>query len=257
MQKKNLSKIFWITLAVLFLLLAFLPRPDKTDIERPAPGSMSSVEAKKIGEVRQSPVFEVDIEYPELKLPGREEIARKVNNDIRSHADAAARSFGSEIGGMRSFSTSTITARYKVEYLNENIFSYAMNYSAYASGAAHPNNYSETYTYDLRSGGLAAMRDLFKPGSSYLETIADYARAEVLRRFADSETAEQTKWIQDGTAGRAENYRNFLIGQDGLVILFDPYQVAPYAAGTQRVVIPYAALDRFINEGGLLGLRGG
>lgn len=252
MELKKTSKIFWITLAVLLLALAFLPRPPKTDVERPAPDSVPSVSTVKIDEVRQNPAYEVDIEYPELKLPGREEAAQKINSDIKSRVDKTARDFGSDPLFLRGSSISTIRGRYEMGYLNRNIFSYVMYYSAEYSGAAHPDNYSETYTFDLRNGNLAALGDLFKVGSNYLPTIADYSRATLIRQMPEGRSQ-----IEEGTVPGVENYRNFIISQEGLVIIFNPYQVASGAAGFQRVVIPYAALDRFINEASLLGLRGG
>jgi hypothetical protein len=37
-----------------------------------------------------------------------------------------------------------------------------------------------------------------------------------------------------------QNYRNWNITSDCLLIPFDPYRVPAYAAGTQLVTIPYA-----------------
>jgi hypothetical protein len=44
-----------------------------------------------------------------------------------------------------------------------------------------------------------------------------------------------------------ENYRNWNIATDGLMITFDEYQVAAYAAGPQTVVVPYSELQAVID----------
>jgi hypothetical protein len=49
-----------------------------------------------------------------------------------------------------------------------------------------------------------------------------------------------------------ENYRNWNITPDGLMITFDEYQVAPYAAGPQTVTVPYSELRGLINPEGVL-----
>lgn len=47
-----------------------------------------------------------------------------------------------------------------------------------------------------------------------------------------------TQWISEGTAPKEENFENFLITDNALIIIFDPYEVAPYAAGSVFVEIP-------------------
>ena len=49
-----------------------------------------------------------------------------------------------------------------------------------------------------------------------------------------------------------DNYRTWNIAVDGLVITFDAYQVAAYAAGPQIVTIPYMELQAIIDPSGPL-----
>jgi hypothetical protein len=257
-MKSRAVKIFWTTLIVLVVVLVVLPRPQKKGVEQSNSVAAPSYATKKLVEDRKNPVYSVDIDYPEIKLPEKPEIEKKVNADIAARTDAVIKSFAVDVeGGLPHFTAvSSITGRSKVEYLNKSILSYVEEYSEYVSGYAHPNNFGNTYTYDLRTGLVIKMADLFKANSNYLPTIADYAKAAMNAKFADSSSSDQAAWIENGTAPTGDNYKNFLISQEGFVVLFDPYQVAPYAAGEQRVVIPYAALERFVDPGGLLPLRG-
>ncbi|HXR98967.1 MAG TPA: RsiV family protein, partial [Pyrinomonadaceae bacterium] len=56
-----------------------------------------------------------------------------------------------------------------------------------------------------------------------------------------------------GAAAKADNYQGWTITKRGLGIYFDPYQVGPYAAGPQFVLVPYSDLKDLINPDGPVG----
>jgi hypothetical protein len=61
--------------------------------------------------------------------------------------------------------------------------------------------------------------------------------------------------IQSGAGPSAKNYRSWKITRKGLGVNFDAYQVGPYAAGPQYVLVPYANLKDMINtEGPIAGV---
>jgi hypothetical protein len=109
---------------------------------------------------------------------------------------------------------------------------------------AHPYHYTITYTYDLAGNRPLALSDLFQPGSAYLERIATEAVEQL--------TAREILLFPEGAIPTEENYRNWNITPEGLLITFDEYQVAPYAAGPQTVTIPYSELADLINPAGPL-----
>jgi hypothetical protein len=59
-------------------------------------------------------------------------------------------------------------------------------------------------------------------------------------------------WIQEGAGPRTDNFARWALVEEGLTIFFDPYQVAPWAAGPQAVTIPRAALAEVAAPGGPL-----
>jgi hypothetical protein len=128
------------------------------------------------------------------------------------------------------------------------LWSFKFDFSFYSDGAAHPGLNSITLNYDLGQGRELALDDLFVPDSLYLEVISRYCLAELQKQpYSDS-------FFLDGAQPTLENYRNWNITADGLVITFDEYQVAPYAAGPQTVVVPYGELADFIDPGGPLAI---
>jgi hypothetical protein len=61
--------------------------------------------------------------------------------------------------------------------------------------------------------------------------------------------------FSDGAKPMPENYDNWNITPDGLLITFDMYQVAPGASGPLQVLVPYAQLQGVIDpQGPLAGI---
>ncbi|MBV9959093.1 MAG: DUF3298 domain-containing protein, partial [Acidobacteria bacterium] len=94
------------------------------------------------------------------------------------------------------------------------------------------------------------LADLFKPGANYLEAISRYSVSDLKKRLGPEGVDDE--WIQNGAGPDAGNYQGWNISKKGLAITFDPYQVASYAAGPQRVVIPYSVLKDIIKPDGPL-----
>ena len=116
----------------------------------------------------------------------------------------------------------------------------------YFDGAAHPGQTSRTFTFDLASGHQVNLDQLFRPGTNYLQVLADYRKTEL----AGGDNAFDT--TVTGADPLPDNYRALNISVDGLVITFDSYQVAAYAAGPQIVTIPYIELQAIIDPSGPL-----
>ena len=104
---------------------------------------------------------------------------------------------------------------------------------------AHPNTFYRTFTFDLATGTELAMSDLFIPRSEYLDRLSAIAQFELAKSLGEFANIE---YIAQGTEPSALNFQTFVIDADALVLLFPPYQVAPYAAGPQSVRIPLSQL---------------
>jgi hypothetical protein len=94
------------------------------------------------------------------------------------------------------------------------------------------------------------LSELFLPDAKPLPVIADFCKKELAKRdigFA---------MFAAGADPTAENYTVWNISADGLVIVFNEYQVAAYVAGPQTVVIPFGELEKIINPSGpLAGIK--
>ena len=144
---------------------------------------------------------------------------------------------------------SSFDAKYVVIFQGGGIWSLKFDFSGYADGAAHPYQYSLTLNYDLEQGKKLSIDELFPADSEYLEALSSYCIAELSKRDIGFYGG-----FQQGAEPTPDNYRNWNITANGLVITFDEYQVATYAAGPQTVTVPYSELTTLINPKGPLAM---
>lgn len=137
---------------------------------------------------------------------------------------------------------STMDVRYTVVMQTADLISIQFLNSWYVSGAAHPGTNYYTLNYDLRNHRVLALPDLFRVDQPYLQVIAD----ECIRQLKERDIAAD----ETGAAPVLENYARWNLTPDGLLITFDAYQVAAYAAGPQQVTVPYTMLEAVLLPGG-------
>jgi hypothetical protein len=114
-------------------------------------------------------------------------------------------------------------------------------------GGAHPTEHHTSINYDLETGKSLKFADLFQPGVDYLAAIANFAKVELRQRLG-----LYPQKIEEGAAPMIDNYTIWNVTPDGLLITFEEYQVGPYAAGTQSVMIPYEILRNLLSKQGPL-----
>lgn len=141
---------------------------------------------------------------------------------------------------------STLFQSYELISPVGNVISLQIKIEYYMAGAAHPGHQTFSFNYDLEKGREITFDQLFLPNANVLPTISDYCKAELGKRDIGFDG------FTTGADPIAENYTVWNISADGLVILFNEYQVAPYVAGPQTVVIPRGVLGTAIDPSGPL-----
>lgn len=198
-------------------------------------------------------------EYPELSgganVQGFNQIVKdRVTRSLTGFKKDLAGLTAADIKMMGEMGT-YIEVGYQVEYADDDLISVDFSEDTFLGGA-HPNHDTFTLTYDLKQGRELKLADLFKPGSKYLQTIADYAVRDLKDR-KDPESGESLGLMtddifSDGAKPTADNYKNWNITKKGLLITFPPYQVAAYAYGPQSVMVPYSVLKDIAKPDGML-----
>jgi hypothetical protein len=223
---------------------ATLPPPPITPTP---PVTLSSV---SLHEENQNPTYEIKAQVP--ALDGNPEprvinfntaMLNLVNTEINKFKKDVSQlppaAYGVSPG-------SFLDVTYALTLQRGDLWSLKFNFSGYFAGAAHPYHYSITVNYDLGQGRELTLSDLFLPNSGYLELISNRCTAELSKR--DIGFTE----FPHGTEPIPENYLDWNIATDGLMITFDEGEVAAYAAGPQTVVVPYSELQAITNPAGPL-----
>lgn len=117
-------------------------------------------------------------------------------------------------------------------------------YHMYADSlGAHPNAYYRTFTFDLASGEELHLDDLFST-SDYLDVLSNESRTRLRATLGEDAAIDM---LEAGTTAFSDNFQNFYLEGNAFVLLFPPYQVGPWAIGTQEVRIPRAELGNTLN----------
>jgi hypothetical protein len=258
---KKLSLHSPMMLSATILLLSALacnvfaaPRPVPTTVppiptSTPLPLSQQvTVVPQALNETNQTPPFTITAQTPQLTGSNDPRVTafnQRLNDLVSKEVDTWRQSFLQNTAPVVN-NGSSLNVKYTLVSQIVDLWSFKFDFDFYSDGAAHPGLNSVTLNYDLAQGKELALSDLFLPNSDYLGVISNYCVNELSKQpFFDSTFAE-------GAKPTPENYRNWNITPDGLMITFDEYQVAPYAAGPQTINVPYSELKSLLNPQGPL-----
>ena len=124
---------------------------------------------------------------------------------------------------------------------DDSILSIRFTIQSYLAGMAHPYHGHRVLNYDLQTGEDIQLESLFNPGTNYLAVLSNFTRKSLTRHLTVKDM------IANGTAPTAENFRNWNIKPNGILITFDEAQVAPYVDGAQSVLVPYSVLKPILS----------
>ena len=219
------------------------------------------VVAKRIKESSKPLMYEIEAQYPQL-TGGSNPNFEKFNQTVRASVTKKVAMFkkemapkaGEEEPRPEGSMGSDLSISYTVAMVQEDLASIEFDVGAYYMGAAHPNSYSEVVNYDLKNGKLLKLSDLFTPGAKFLPVISAYCIKDLKSQSKSKEgMLEDESWIEKGAGPSLQNYKSWTIAKKGLGINFDSYQVGPYAAGPQSVLVPYSAIKDLVNPSGPIG----
>ena len=220
--------------------------------------SIERVFPKVIRENNKDQHYTVEVEYPEIQGDARfagfnREARNLVTKDVAAFKAAETSEDVDTSQLPEETRKSTIDMRYEFRYATDSLISVGFTESTYSRGAAHPNSLTTVLNYDVKNNRKLALTDL-STARNYLSVIANYCLKELKdRQKKDPDSMLADDMIESGASARADNYNAWAITKKGLWITFDPYQVAPYAAGPQYVLVPYPVLKEIVKADGLIG----
>ncbi len=125
--------------------------------------------------------------------------------------------------------------------LTKNLLIISMSGYDYYEGAAHGMPLSEYYFIDINTGEFYDFKDLFIKGSDYKTAINEFIKTKIAEA-----NPEESMFFEDAFTGITEA-QHFFLTENGIVIYFYPYDIAPYAAGFPEFEIPFEDLMEYID----------
>ena len=136
-------------------------------------------------------------------------------------------------------------ADYKVTD-NNNILGLHLNISEYTGGAHHVR-YDKSYYYNKESDEIVSIKDFLEKDTS-LDKLANLSYYYVMKYSDDNNLNFDKEGVKEGLSSNLNNFEHFNFIDDGLEFIFPPYQIAYYAAGEIKIVIPYNELKGIIKN---------
>ncbi len=184
--------------------------------------------------------WEVEVNYPELTLKNKK-IAADFNKISKALVMVQVAEFKKMFINDKNDSDIPydMSISYSVEYMNKNIASFLFFGREY-TGGAHGNSWSFVLNYDLKNNRQLVLSNLFNQGSNFLAIMSKQSILQVIAKQGEPSTKE---WVEGGAGKNIENFKSWVITEEGLKFTFDPYQVASYAEGIFTTVVPYEAFS--------------
>ena len=137
-------------------------------------------------------------------------------------------------------------ADYKITDNNNNILGLHLNISEYTGGAHHVR-YDKSYYYNKESDEIVSIKDFLEKDTS-LDKLANLSYYYVMKYSDDNNLNFDKEGVKEGLSFNLNNFEHFNFIDDGLEFIFPPYQIAYYAAGEIKIVIPYDELNGIIKN---------
>jgi len=199
--------------------------------------------------------YKIEVRYPEIRGTANLQSQTDANKLIKKIIDDGIETFKDDVekDAIKDFSLkSSLTIDYEVLYLTEIAASIKFNIFYYVAGMPHTTNYSSGFNYNLQNNRSIALSDLFNSGGNFLSSLSNLCAADLKTQLEPNYYDETT--VKTGTEAKEENFAEFNFNQTEMTIIFNIYQVAPYAAGIKLVNIPYAQLAKINSNSELLKL---
>lgn len=179
----------------------------------------------------------LDLFYPVIIGLKNVVLQQKINNEILSLVNSLIVK-----QGYYSNPQTQVVGWYELKTNERGILSITIGNYAYPPHAAHGMTYISALTFDVLTGKLYQLNELFKPGSEYVKAISEMIKIQIKERKIP---------LLNGFNSINPN-QDYYIADKALVIYFQLYEITPYYVGLPMFPISVFSLQDLINEGGPL-----
>lgn len=177
---------------------------------------------------------EADIKYP--VIGGMKDLQKEtqINADILKSAEQI-KCEGAPVQAANTGDNFSITHSYEVTFKSPEVLGLKFSETAY-EGGAHGNSTIEGMIIDLDTGNVLSIKDIF--GDSNIPAINQIIYDTLIPKaegvFHDEVEGRKGSFIKDGKCQGC----TILVNKEGIQVVFQAYEVAPFADGNPAVTIP-------------------
>lgn len=184
-------------------------------------------------------------EHYTLKIDYPENINSLILNNIKEDINQKKKEFLSLAQDAKEdnpydFQVTNIVTSYQDYYfIHVQIFSY--------TGGAHYIREDLSYYYQANNNELINLSCFLKNEES-LNKLSHLAYYYTIEYGKNNNKNFDEQEVKEGTNPNYENFKHFSLKEEGLEILFPPYQVSCWADGEIKITIPYNELSEILKE---------
>lgn len=179
----------------------------------------------------------LEVYYPAVSGLGNVNVEKRINETILNLVYKMIRD-----QGYYENPETTISAYYEIKTNERGILSLTLSNYAF-SGGAHGLTIMKSLTFDVTTGKLYSLEDLFKKDSNYVDVLSEIIKLQIKER--------QIPLITEFNKIKPD--QDFYIADKALVIYFQLYELAPYAYGFPQFPISVYEIEDIVLEDGPLG----
>lgn len=136
---------------------------------------------------------------------------------------------------------------YVIEATTQPGTAYTTSYLAtvdYYEGGAHGINQLITFNFDTATGKLITLADVFAPG---YESQLKSCLLKALKSKTGLNSMDELK--DAGYLYSMEMFpsENFILNDETITFVYNPYEIAPYAVGSIELIITYSEVSKILN----------
>lgn len=190
----------------------------------------------------------VTMQYPQLwgsgLTPDCVEINLKYENQARSFwanirnqiMPEALKTYQEMTSQNLPFHSYEIDLKAKPQYMSQCVSSIYFDEYVY-TGGAHGNTFRSSDTWNLQMSSLYQMADFFPAGSDYQTMLIN----EIIDRIKGKIHAGDGQYFDNYEQLVRQNFKeqNFYLTEQGMVIYFQQYEIAPYSSGIPEFLFLY------------------
>ena len=184
--------------------------------------SQLALSTKKIQEATD--LFTIDATYPQFGVP-------PVDVRIEDEVKTLISNFKSDVSGLNSSPEKfELSINFDSVYISSDIIS-ALMYETTYSGGAHPGTLIVGLNFRPSDAKHLTVDDALVLVGLSLDKLSQKASQELSEKLGEG-------FFHEGTEAKIENFATFVIDAGHVTFVFEPYQVAAYAAGPQQLSLP-------------------